>query len=70
VLMPVTTRIVLRGKKAVKLCIVAVKTMCRAIADAVVLNCESFTRCSHAHLDNNSFHKVALIFVDVLLQRN
>ena len=38
-----------------KPCIVAVKTTCRAIADAVVLNCESFTRCSHAHLDNNSF---------------
>ena len=23
---------------------------------------------SHAQLDNNSFHRVALIFVDVLLQ--
>jgi hypothetical protein len=38
-------------KKAAKLCIVAVKTTCRAIANAVVLDCKSFTRCSHAHLD-------------------
>ena len=53
-----------------KLCIVVVKTTCRAIAEAVVLICESFTRCSHAHLDNNSFHRIAQTFVDVLLQHN
>jgi hypothetical protein len=29
-------------------------------ADAVVLNCESFTTCPHLHVDNNSFHRVAL----------
>jgi pyrimidine operon attenuation protein/uracil phosphoribosyltransferase len=45
----VTTRLVLRGKKVVKLCLVTVKTMCRVIANAVALNCESFTRCSHPH---------------------
>ena len=53
-----------------KLGLVTVKTKCRAISNAVVLNCELFTGCSHAHLDNNSFHRVALIFVDVLLQHN
>jgi hypothetical protein len=57
-------------KKVVKLCLVNVKTTCRAISNAVVLNCEVFTGCSYAHLDNNSFHRVALIFVDVLLQHN
>jgi ribosomal protein S14 len=66
----VTTRNVLRGKNPVKLCLVTVKTTRRAIANAVALNYESFTRRSHAHLDNNSFHRVALIFVDVLLQHN
>jgi hypothetical protein len=66
----VTTRIVLRGKKAVKLCLVTVNTRRRAMANAVAFNYESFTRCSHAHLDNNSFCRVALIFVDVLLQHN
>ena len=69
-LFPVTTRIVLRKKKAVRLCTVGVKTRCRAMADVVLLNCESFTRCSHPHFDNNSFHRVALIFVGVLLRHN
>ena len=63
-LTPVTTRIVLRGKKAVKLCLVTAKTKCRAISNAVVLNCELFTGCHHARLDNNLFYLVALIFVD------
>lgn len=45
-----------------------VKTTFRAISTAVVLNCELFTACSHALLDNNFFHRVALIFVDVRLQ--
>jgi hypothetical protein len=53
----VTTRIVLREKKGVQLNLVTVKTTCRAIANAVALNCESFTRCSPVHLDNNSFYR-------------
>jgi hypothetical protein len=48
----ITTRIVLRGKKAVKLCLVTAKTTCRATANAVALNCESFTGCYQAYLDN------------------
>lgn len=43
------------------------KTMCRAISNAFVLDCELFTECSHADLDNNSSHRIALVLVDVLL---
>jgi hypothetical protein len=50
----------------VKLGLVTFKTKCRAVSNTVVLNCELFTECYQAHLDNNSFHRVALIFVDVL----
>ena len=66
----VTTRIVLRVKKVVRLSAISVKTKCRAIANAVVLHYESFTSFSHPRIDNNFFHRVALVFVDVLLQHN
>jgi hypothetical protein len=69
-LVRVTTRIVLRGKKAVKLSPEIVNATFTAIAVAVVLSCESFTGCFHPHFDNSSFRRIAPIFVEVLLQHN
>jgi hypothetical protein len=69
-LVRVTTRIVLREKKAGRSIAVIVKTTRRAIADAVVLNWESFTKCSRAHFDDNSSHRTALVFVEVLLRNS
>jgi len=40
------------------------------MSNAVVLNCELFTGGSHALIDNNSFPRAALTFVDVRLQRH
>ena len=53
-----------------KLSLAIVNATFTAIAHAVVLNCESFTRRSRQHFGNNSFHRFALIFVEVLLQHN
>src|SRR5216684_2211008 len=46
------------------------KSICRAISNAFVLNCELFTECSHDDLDNTFSRRVALIFVDTLLQNS
>ncbi len=57
------------GQKSLDVCVATAKSMYRAISNAFVLNCELFTQCSH-DLDNNSSHRVALVFVDILLQNN
>jgi hypothetical protein len=66
----VTTRIVLRSKRPAEPHFPTAKNMYRAILNAFVLNCELFTDWYHADLDNNLFHPVALICIDVLLKYN
>ena len=69
-LVRVTTRIVLREKNWEAWRYRRQIHSQRAIADAIFLNCESFTKCSRPNFDNNSFNRVALILVEVLLHHN
>jgi hypothetical protein len=57
----VTTRIVLRPKKAVKVWLATTKSTRRAISHAFVLYRELFTELSHTDLDNKFTDRIALI---------
>src|SRR5260370_30962953 len=65
----VTTRIVL-SSKFLRLALRPRKPWTERSQNAFVLNCELFTDCSRADLDNNSFRRAALIFDHALLQNN